>query len=194
MGLEPQIEVLEYCDENNWQDMEIYWIAQMRAWGFNLTNIAIGGTGVKNMSKETKEKIKIANTGKPAWNKGILCKEETKEKLKISLAGRSAWNKGIPSPKGKLSPCYGKKKSPETIKKRLDSYNSRSFLEKEAHKKLISKANSKIILQYTKNMTFIKEWESATEARKNLNIKGCHIGDCCRGLRKSAGGFIWKFK
>ena len=39
MGLEPQIEVLEYCDENNWQDMEIYWIAQMRAWGFNLTNI-----------------------------------------------------------------------------------------------------------------------------------------------------------
>ncbi len=54
---------------------------------------------------------------------------------------------------------------------------------------------SKIILQYSLDGEFIKEWPSATEASRALgrNIIG-GIGLVCKGKKKSAGGFIWKYK
>lgn len=48
------------------------------------------------------------------------------------------------------------------------------------------------INQYTLNGDFIKTWESLTAATKATNISIGHISLCCNGLRKSAGGFLWK--
>ena len=50
---------------------------------------------------------------------------------------------------------------------------------------------SKKVNQYTKEGVFVKQWESITEARKTLEIE--HIGDCCLGKNKSAGGYVWKY-
>lgn len=30
----PIIKNLDYCNENNWRDLEIYWISQFKVWGF----------------------------------------------------------------------------------------------------------------------------------------------------------------
>jgi len=38
-NIKPLIKVLEFCDENNWQEKEIFWIAKLN----NLTNSTIGG-------------------------------------------------------------------------------------------------------------------------------------------------------
>lgn len=47
----------------------------------------------------------------------------------------------------------------------------------------------------TKSKQIIKEWDSITNAAKFLNIKcGGHIGDVCKGKRKSAYGYIWRYK
>ena len=54
--------------------------------------------------------------------------------------------------------------------------------------------NEKAILQYDKYMNFIKEWKSACEVQRVLNIYQTNISKCCLKLRKTAGGFIWKFK
>lgn len=51
---------------------------------------------------------------------------------------------------------------------------------------------SKKVLQYDKNKTFIKEYESYTKALLETKIN--HISDCCNGKLKTAGGFIWKWK
>lgn len=48
------------------------------------------------------------------------------------------------------------------------------------------------VLQYNADGTFIKEWPGITDAQNTLNIH--HIGLVCKGKRKSAGGFIWKYK
>ena len=59
-----------------------------------------------------------------------------------------------------------------------------------------SKGNTraaKPILQYTKDNKFIREWESAKIAKDTLNIKG-NICECLKGHRKTASGFIWKYK
>ena len=54
---------------------------------------------------------------------------------------------------------------------------------------------SKPVMKYDKNGLFIAEYSSAVEAAEKTNQKtSIHIGEVCRGRRKYAGGFIWKFK
>ena len=47
--------------------------------------------------------------------------------------------------------------------------------------------------QYTKNGEFIKYWESARQAAKELEIQDNKIILVCQGKRKTTGGFIWKY-
>ena len=50
------------------------------------------------------------------------------------------------------------------------------------------------ILQYSKDGDFIAEYPSIREAERHT---GCHnqsICACCKGKRKSAGGYIWRYK
>ncbi|MDE5888957.1 MAG: hypothetical protein K2H20_02950, partial [Bacilli bacterium] len=49
------------------------------------------------------------------------------------------------------------------------------------------------VLQYDLNGNFLKEWDCIADAETTLNIHKS-ISKCCRGQRKSAGGFKWKYK
>ena len=53
---------------------------------------------------------------------------------------------------------------------------------------------SRPILQYSKSGEFIKEWRSASEVERLLGINHSHIIQSCKGKRKSAGGFVWRYK
>ena len=53
---------------------------------------------------------------------------------------------------------------------------------------------SKPVLQYTKDGEFVMEWKSMQDVQRNLNYSQGHISSCCTGKRKSAYGFIWKYK
>jgi len=50
------------------------------------------------------------------------------------------------------------------------------------------------VLQFTKKGEFIKEWNSAEEAGKVLNIHSGNICSCRNNKRNSAGGFKWSHK
>ena len=50
----------------------------------------------------------------------------------------------------------------------------------------------KTVLQYGLEGAFIKEWPNAHSAERVLNMSG--IGEVCKGKKKSAGGFLWKYK
>lgn len=56
------------------------------------------------------------------------------------------------------------------------------------------KKSSKPVLQYDLNGIFIKEWSSASEAARSLNIPISNICSCCNNQRKTASGYIWKYK
>ena len=49
----------------------------------------------------------------------------------------------------------------------------------------------KKVNQYSLNNDFIKCWGSISQAEKELGIT--HISSCCRGKRKSAGNYIWRY-
>lgn len=53
---------------------------------------------------------------------------------------------------------------------------------------------SKAVLQYTKDGIFIKEYYSIREAERQTEVNRSDISGCCKGKRKTAGKFIWKYK
>lgn len=59
---------------------------------------------------------------------------------------------------------------------------------------LMSILKSKITLQFDLNNKLIAEFSSATEASKITKVYMKSIGKCVNNQRKTAGGFIWKYK
>lgn len=52
----------------------------------------------------------------------------------------------------------------------------------------------KSILQFTLDGVFVKEWESIKSAAETFGVKDCSISNALTGRKKTAGGFIWKYK
>lgn len=131
-GLRPKIEILDEVPLDQWQYWEIWWITQIKSWGFNLTNATDGGCGITNSkdlkrkphSDAAKRKISISLTGKKQ-------SEETKSKRIKSLSGENHYLFGKKRPKEYCElmrkKATGRNVSPET-KKRM------SEAQKLAHK------------------------------------------------------------
>jgi transposase len=66
----PIMNILDEVDVNEWEWWEIYWISQIKTWGFSLTNIESGGNGPNRISEETRKKLSNSHIGKPNSNKG----------------------------------------------------------------------------------------------------------------------------
>jgi len=62
------------------------------------------------------------------------------------------------------------------------------------HIQRIAIARRTPIKQYTKSGEFIKEFISQAEAVKELNLNLGNLNEVLKGKRKSAGGFVFKYK
>ena len=60
--------------------------------------------------------------------------------------------------------------------------------------KIVNGPLAKAVLQYDKSGNFVSEWPSAIEAQRQMGFAQTHISDCCLGKRRSAYGYIWRFK
>lgn len=62
-NLKPEIELIEECNEINYQDREKYWIDHLKKCGINLTNGTLGGEGClgRKLSKQHIDKIRASN-------------------------------------------------------------------------------------------------------------------------------------
>ena len=49
------------------------------------------------------------------------------------------------------------------------------------------------VLQINFNGELLKKWVCINDIERILHINHSHIVGCCKGYRKSAGGFIWKY-
>lgn len=65
----------------------------------------------------------------------------------------------------------------------LNQYNTQNFTRLR-----------RVVCQYDINWKFIKEWESSRNIHQSLNIYRKNILACCIWTRKTAWGFIWKYK
>ena len=61
----------------------------------------------------------------------------------------------------------------------------------QIHATLIDK--SKAVFQLDENGVIINKWKSAREAERQTGALYQNIYKCCRGKRKTAGGYSWKY-
>ena len=74
------------------------------------------------------------------------------------------------------------------------AYKNKLKIVTEKQKAITKEICSKKVLQYDLQGNLIREWASQLEVRKNLKISNGNIASCCKGKRKTAGGFIWRYK
>ena len=60
------------------------------------------------------------------------------------------------------------------------------------HLKIAAKL-SKPVSQYDKDMNLIATYQSESEAARQVGLGSDHIGQCCRGKRRTFKGFIWRY-
>lgn len=108
-------------------------------------------------------------------NKGIKFTKEHKEKIGLS-------NKGI--------------KRSEELKERWSDIKKNNP-NPELYKKIVAlsiEVTSKAIIQYNKDMTFVKEWNSISNCARFIKGDPSTITKVCKGKLKSHRNFIFKYK
>lgn len=92
-------EILEICTEDNYKEREIFWIKHAKENSMPIKNMTDGGDGNNNQffSKESREKMRIANTGRKHSEEskqlmrekalGKIVSKETREKLRLHFTG-----------------------------------------------------------------------------------------------------------
>lgn len=158
-----------------------------REFGYNIAN---GGNTLGTMSQETKNKISKANKGNQ-YGIGHKVSEDARNKISKSMIGnqRGKGQKMSQEVKHKLAESHKtedfRKKLSEANKGKKHSIETKRKLS-ESHKGLGSK---KVVCIETKVV-----YDSAIEAAKKNDIKGHgHISECCKGKRKTAGGYHWEY-
>lgn len=53
---------------------------------------------------------------------------------------------------------------------------------------------SKIVLQFSLDGCFIKEYPSTREVGRQLNISSSNVAACCRGKLRQSNGYVWRYK
>jgi group I intron endonuclease len=163
--------------------LEIKLIARYRKKGI-CYNIANGGEGSIAMSESTRNKlrkykgIRSSQYGKKRTKDRIekqrviaLHMWETRSKEEVNASLKPYQYKA-----GSLHPNYGKPIS-------------------NIHKDRIKVALSKAVLMIDKSTNeILREFESATDAETFLSKRSHHISSCCNNKRKSAYGYIWRYK
>jgi group I intron endonuclease len=91
--------------------------------------------------------------------------------------------------KGSLNPFFGKK-GPFSGKKHSDISKHNIGVSNSGPNNL----SSKKVLQYDLYGNLIKEWNSTGEVGRELKVSQGNISSCCNYKRKSAYGFIWRYK
>lgn len=87
----------------------------------------------------------------------------------------------------------GMKHTNEHNLKISESLKGHTLIHTEETKDKMRLSHNKVVVQYTKEGEFVAEYESALVAKDITGVNNAHIGKCCNGQRKSAGGFIWKW-
>lgn len=99
--------------------------------------------------------------------KGFKFSEDRKKHISESLKGNIPWNKGV--------------NMSEEQKKKLSESHTNGKL-------------SKPVLQYTLDGEFVAEYPSTMEVKRHFLKNSNHITEVCNNKRKSAYGYLWKYK
>lgn len=190
-----------------------------RQYGYNIEN----GGNVNKVSAETKEKLRKAHTGKTlseehkkklsiahkgkrlstehiqkiaSANKGKKHTEKTKKYLSMINTGKRSKLKGRKRPQYIIDKIREKNLGKKRTEEQKERIRIRLIGRKmsESNKTKILNAKRKPVEKYSKDNILLQTYIDIKSAGTENNIHTGSISEVCQGKRKTAGGYIWKYK
>ena len=155
--------VLEFCDADKLDNLEVYYISLYQTLNRDKGYNLISG-GTNNKVYSDETRMKISNA-----LKGHMVSLESRIKISENHADVSGSNNGM----------YGRHHS-EEAKQRVSQANKGKVSARRNHCNVYC-------------VDLDKTFDDATTAGKILNLDSGAILMCCRGERKTCGGYHWKF-
>lgn len=160
------------------------WKTQNPNYGYNIT---AGGNGVIGFhhSEATKEKISESAKQRTGCKNPNYGNKWTKE-MKTRAAEKHKRENLSDETLQKMSEAASKR---QNIKNPFWGHTHTNET-----KKRISEAQSVAVDKFSKDMVYICSYPSMRAAAAAEGINPVGISNCCRGITKTSGGFIWKYK
>lgn len=193
-GFKPIMEVIDVVPIDSWQYWEIYWISQMKQWGFKLVNYTNGGDGC-TFANQTSFKKGQGGKRVVGYDRNCIKKyefdtaENATKHFKVHRSSIPRCANGNSKTIKNYAWFYvenikglDKVQLKEEINKRFlkdRKPNSGSF------KKGQKGRQSKLVLMYDLDWKFIKEFESAKLAGEFIGVTGGAIQFACLKSKKS---------
>lgn len=89
VGQEPVLRIIETCQQDVADDREVFWIAQRRSEGFNLTNHTDGGGGTRGWHPTDETRANMSRS-----RKGMVVSEATRLLMSASISASKQEGKG----------------------------------------------------------------------------------------------------
>jgi len=125
------------------------------------------------LTDEIKSKISESKKGIPCKYKGVKRPDTVIQKMKLNRKSTAGIN----------NPMYGKKNPATVERNKLRTKESMPFD--------YVWPTSIAVIQYTKEMEFIKKWNSVREAANYVKRTEAAISMCTSGKNKTCAGYIW---
>ena len=190
------------CFDEACNELEAEYIKKFNTLVPNGYNLREGGNNSRH-NEETRRLISQNRTGK-----GLnYMTEEMRRDRSVRFMGEKNPNFGKPMSETqraqiseRMKEIWREKKAQgigahENTRKALQEGNTRRWEEYQKNKehKQVSKGRKQRIAKLDENGNILEEFESITAASKETGICNCNISQTCRGEKKSAGGFGWKY-
>lgn len=146
----------------------------------------------KKLSEEHKRKIGEASKGRPGPTKGKRLSEYHRQQISKGMIGRVVTEE---TRKKLRESNVGKTRSAEARAKMSESHKGlKPSAETIAKWKISNKSLMTPVEQIDKKTNVvIARFDSTMDAFRNTGVNSSTISACCRGKRKTAGGFRWRY-
>lgn len=212
-GLRPEltiIEEVEFENDSSWGEREAYHIKRLREAGHKLTNHTDGGDG-PSLTEATKAKLRAINLGKKMSPEACAKLSEAKKGKPYTEAQRkAALNRKPVSDLTRKKMSEARKGVPKSevhkAKMRLNRHTEETKLKmsirwsdevKKSHSEKVSgvkhgKATPVIGTHIVTGEQILLDYMGKSKEIFGKNIRQ-DIRQCCKGIRKQARGYFWKY-
>lgn len=173
--------VLEYCSEDELDDREMYWIAYYDTYknGFNANE---GGKANRNFDRTEEFKAKLSVILKDVW----VDADDRRKEFSQRMLGE---NNPMYGRTGELNPAYGQDHSGDKNGMYGKHHTDKAKeLNRQAHLGANNKMSKPVVCIETQAV-----FASQGEAGRMMNCDSSTINKCCRGVKKTAGGYHWRY-
>jgi hypothetical protein len=191
LGLKPKVEVIDEVPIDNWRFWEVYWISQMKTWGFDLVNHTGGGDGCSFANQTS---FTGTENAKSVVGYDVNCRLIHKYPSAATASRHFNIHRSVI---GRCASLTGTGKTAKGFAWFFER-DLEALSEGEIHELIVDKftrkpfkpnsgnfvkggksLRAKKVLMYDENWNFIREFESAKQAAQHIGVTGGGVQYAC---------------